>query len=181
LKKNIEDENINKTRVIKLFLASSNELKSEREKIEQELNRRNKLLRKKGFVIDLSIWEDAKYIGNSLRSQDNYNIEIDECNLFILLFYSKMGKYAQEEFEKAASLFNQHQMPKVCVFQKDIDLPKSLNKRDFMSRSDFLDKMKELEHFPILFENKDQLVNDVKSIIDKVLLDTSFVDTLGFE
>ena len=56
-------------------------------------------------MIELLIWEDGKHIGKSLRSQDNYNLEIEQSNLFAMLFYSKVGKYSSEEFEKAKSLF----------------------------------------------------------------------------
>ena len=181
LKKDIEEENINKIRVIKLFLASSNELKSERDKIEKALGRKNDLLRNQGFKVALSIWEDAKSVGKSVRSQDNYNLEIETCNLFTMLFYSKVGKYSLEEFELANSLFDKEKMPRLCVFQKDVDLPKNQSKRDSISRFDFIDKMTELEHFPILYKNEDQFVNQLKDIIDKLLLDTSFVDMLGFE
>ena len=181
LKKNIEEENINKIRVIKLFVASSSELEKERKKIEEALGRKNDSLRKRGFIVKLSIWEDAKYIGKSLRSQDNYSLEIEECNLFCMLFYSKVGKYSLEEFELAKSLFDKEQMPRICIFQKDIDLPKDQSRRDSTSRFNFIDKITELEHFPMLYKNKDQLVNELEDIIDKVLLDTPFVDTLGFE
>ncbi|GAA0881260.1 hypothetical protein GCM10009119_42300 [Algoriphagus jejuensis] len=91
--------------MLKLFLASSNELVSEREEIERVLSRKNKSLREKGFLIELTIWEDARFIGKSLRSQANYNLEIEQCPLFAMLFYSKVGKYFLQEFALAKSLF----------------------------------------------------------------------------
>ncbi|MEL6655514.1 MAG: COR domain-containing protein [Bacteroidota bacterium] len=166
------------TKVLKLFLASSFELKTEREKIEQALNRKNKILREQGFTVDLRIWEDGKHIGTSLRSQDNYNLEIEQCDLFAMLFYSKVGKYALEEFKLAKSLYEKEETPRICIFQKDKDLPRNLKKADADSRYAFLDLLEKLEHFPTLFQNEDQLVNQLEDVIDKLLLDEAFVKRL---
>ena len=145
-------------KILRIFLASSNELLEEREKIEQALNRKNKELRKEGVLIELSIWEDAKYIGKSLRSQNNYNSEIESCDVFAMMFYSKVGKYSLEEVELAKSLFDTKQIPRILIFQKDIDLPKNISEVDFEGRSNFLKKLKELEHFPVTFNSTDKQI-----------------------
>ncbi len=181
LKENVVREGSPAIRILNLFLASSNELIGERKEIEQALTRKNKSLRKQGFLIDLLIWEDGRHIGKSLRSQDNYNLEIEQCNLFALLFYSKVGKYSSEEFEKAKSLFDNRTMPRIRIFQKDKDLPKNLNKADADSRYEFLERLKKLEHFPVLFENTDKLINEVEDAIDKLLQDEAFVKQLKVE
>ena len=181
LKENVARESLPKIRLLNLFLASSNELKSEREKIEQALSRKNKSLRKKGFSVELLIWEDGKHIGSSLRSQDNYNLEIEQCNLFAMLFYSKVGKYSSEEFEKAKSLFDKTAIPRMCIFQKDKDLPKNLNKADWDSRYEFIERLNNLEHFPTLFDNSDKLINEIEDAIDKLLQDEEFVKQLKVE
>ncbi|MBO9202027.1 MULTISPECIES: COR domain-containing protein [Niastella] len=181
LKGSVERESAPEIRILKIFLASSNELEKERIQIEQALNRKNKLLRKKGIVIELLIWEDGKIIGQSLRSQDDYNVEIRQCDFFTMLFYSKVGKYSFEEFTLAKTLFEEKGMPRLRIFQKDVDLPKNLQKRDADSRYDFLEKLKELEHFPVPFQNTDQLVNELEDAIDKLLADEAFVKQLKCE
>ncbi len=178
LKQNVGRESRPEIRVLNLFLASSNELINEREKIEQALNRKNKILRQQGFWVELLIWEDGKHIGKSMRSQDNYNLEIEACNLFAMLFYSKVGKYSLEEFELATSLFENKKVPRICIFQKDIDLPKKQGKADANGRFNFLERLGQLEHFPILFENTDKLINELEDAIDKLLRDEAFVKTL---
>ncbi|WP_167599175.1 hypothetical protein [Chlorobaculum sp. 24CR] len=45
-------------RTIRIFLASSNELKADREAFEIEINRKNKLLKNKGVFLELVNWED---------------------------------------------------------------------------------------------------------------------------
>jgi Leucine-rich repeat (LRR) protein len=181
LKENVVRESLPGIRILNLFLASSNQLASERQKIEQALGRKNKLLRKQGFLVELFIWEDGKHVGKSLRSQDNYNLDIEHCNLFAMLFYSKVGKYALEEFKLADSLLEKKGMPIISIFRKDVDLPKDQEKTDADSRYDFLELLKEIEHFPVLFQNTDELVNELESIIDKLLQDEAFVKQLKVE
>lgn len=170
-----------KTRLLRIFLASSNELEGERKKIEQELARKNKLLQKRGFCVELLHWEDEKFVGRHLRSQDNYNLEIDQCHLFALLFYSKVGKYTAEEFERAVSLAQQKGGLVLRVFQKDAHLPKTQSQRDATSRFEFIDRLKALEVFPDLFQNEDQLVNQLEDVIDKLLDNEQFTATLPEE
>lgn len=181
LKENVVRKSGTEIRTLKLFLASSNELINEREKIEQALGRKNKLLKKQGFLIELLIWEDGKHICNSLRSQDNYNLAIEQCDFFAMLFYSKVGKYSLEEFKLAKSLFQKKEKPRISVFQKNIDLPKNQNKADSDSRFEFLERLKKLEHFPIQFENTDKLIHVLEDTIDKLLLDEAFVKQLNTE
>lgn len=181
LKEKVVRETVSEIRILNLFLASSNELAHEREKIEIALSRKNDVLRKQGFSIDLLIWEDGKHIGKSLRSQDNYNLEIAQCHVFAMLFYSKVGKYSLEEFELAKSLFDTEAMPRICIFQKHIGMPISQTEADAKSRFEFLKQLNELEHFPTLFDNTDKLVNELEDIIDKLLQDESFVERLKVE
>ena len=132
-------------------------------------------------MIELMIWEDGKHISKSLRSQDNYNLEIEQCDLFAMLFYSKVGKYSWEEFELAHKLFKSKAIPRLCIFKKDIGLPNNLSKADADSRFDFLERLKKLEHYPVLFDNTDKLINELERAIDKLLLDEVFVEGLGVE
>ena len=181
LKEKVPGENSSEIRILNLFLASSNELEIEREKIEQALGRKNKSLKKQGFLIELLIWEDNKHIGKSTRSQDNYNLDIEQCNLFAILFYSKVGKFSLEEFGLANSLFGTKGVPRICIFQKDVDLPKKQSKTDAESRFSFLELLQEKEHFPVLFQNTYQLIYDLEDSIDKLLQDEDFVKELKVE
>lgn len=181
LQDNIRSKYNSNRKVINLFLSSSIELKNEREKIEQGISRKNKVLKNNGFTIELMIWEDGKYIGNSLRTQDNYNQEIELCNLFIMMIYSKVGKFSLEEFNIAAKLFSKKGMPRICIFRRDKNFPKDQTKADALSFHDFLEQLKKLDHFPFLFENVDMLMNNLEHVIDKLIEDEEFVKTLSLE
>ncbi|HFA48450.1 MAG TPA: hypothetical protein ENJ95_05455, partial [Bacteroidetes bacterium] len=169
LKEKVEYTPPPETKTLKLFLASSAELKEERNEIEIAIGRKNKILRKQNIFIDLMIWEDGKFIGNSFRSQDNYNLEIDECDYFVLLFYSKVGKFTKEEYERAKKRFDENGVPRIKIYQKNIDLPADLSRRDFNSRKDFMDELNEEEHFPEKYKNTDGLVRSLEKDIDKLL------------
>lgn len=93
----------------------------------------------------------------------------------MFLFYSKVGKFSLEEFEKAKSLFEATAKPRILIFQKDKDLPRNQSEQDAESRFKFLKKLAEYEHFPVLFENTDMLLYQMEDAIDKLLQDNSFV------
>jgi hypothetical protein len=76
LQQEIKHENAEERRTVRVFLASSAELKAERDRIEQAVNRKNKDLNEQDIFLHLSLWEDGQCIGKSFRSQDNYNEEV---------------------------------------------------------------------------------------------------------
>jgi hypothetical protein len=86
------------TKITKIFLASSSELVDDRIAFEIFINRKNKLLVKYGVFLELVIWEDFLDVMSKTRLQEEYNKAIRECDIFIMLFYSKVGKYTEEEF-----------------------------------------------------------------------------------
>ena len=75
----------------KLFLASSSELKEDREQFEIFIGRKNKEWFAKGVFLDLVIWEDFLDAVSQTRLQDEYNKAIQECDLFVMLFFTKVG------------------------------------------------------------------------------------------
>ena len=88
-------------KTIRLFLASSSELKDDREQFEIFINRKNKELHTKGIFLELIVWEDFLDAISQSRLQDEYNKAIIGCDIFVMLFCTKVGKYTYEEFEKA--------------------------------------------------------------------------------
>lgn len=168
-------------RVLKLFIASSSELKPEREKIEQSLSRKADAYRERGFKVKLLIWENSKWIGSSFRSQDNYDKDVKECDFFALLFHSKVGKFSFEEFREAKSRFVDMGNPRIVVFKKDVPLPTNQSREDAESRFDFIELLGENEHFTVDFKNADVLINDLEDVIDKLMRDKEFVTSLEIE
>jgi hypothetical protein len=73
----------------KIFLASSEELKKDREQFEIFINRKNKDWIAKGIFLHLIIWEDFLDAMSQTRLQDEYNKAIRECDIFVMLFLVK--------------------------------------------------------------------------------------------
>lgn len=104
---------------IKLFLASSNELKADRNEFEIFIRRKNDEWKTEGKpYLNLEIWEEASDAMSATRSQDEYNKIIKEVDIFVMLFWTKVGKYTHEEFSLAKKLFLETGKPRVLVYQK---------------------------------------------------------------
>ena len=102
---------------VKIFLASSAELKEERQLFEIEIYRKCKAWFEKGIFLHLEIWEDmSAKMSASGRSQSDYNEVIKECDILILLAYTKVGIYTAEEFEVAHGQFRKTEKPFIFTY-----------------------------------------------------------------
>ncbi|MFK5970659.1 MAG: hypothetical protein QM487_11145 [Candidatus Marithrix sp.] len=138
------------TEIIKIFLASSEELAQERKDFEYFIYQRCKAL---GVLIEIIAWENS--ISNSMsktRLQDKYNEVISDCNLFVGLFYTKIGKWTEEEFDTAWKSFHRSDKPLIFTYFKKI---KRQDKQD--SLQNFLNKLSGLGHFPTVYKNTEDL------------------------
>ena len=77
----------------KIFLASSSELKDDRKEFEIYIYRKNKDWVRRGAFIDLIVWEDFLDQLSPTRLQDEYDKEISSSDIFVMLFWTKVGKY----------------------------------------------------------------------------------------
>jgi hypothetical protein len=150
---------------IKIFLASSNELKTEREQFEREIYRKCKIWFDQGVFLYLDIWEDLSTRMSDTCSQDEYDKKVKTSDLFVLLAYSKMGMYTAEEFETAFGAFQATKKPFIFTYFKDI-----------ASGSDpslqlFKDKLEALGHFYAHYTDFDDLWNQLNKELDRLLLD----------
>lgn len=107
----VEDGNGSQLRTVKLFLASSSELKPEREKIERFIAKENRNLIAQSIFIDLVIWEDLKLGFHGNRIQDYFNEQMLKCDIVVFLFFKKLGDYTKEEFDIAYEHFKHDNKP----------------------------------------------------------------------
>jgi len=151
-------------KTIKIFLASSNELKPDREQFEIEVSRKSKLWKDKNMFLELVIWEDLSARMSSTRSQDEYNKKIKECDLFVLLAYSKVGMYTEEEFETAFGAFQKTKKPFIFTYFKNIES----NTEDSLEA--FKNKLKNLGHFYATYSTFDNLWNQFNKELERLFL-----------
>jgi hypothetical protein len=142
----------------KLFLASSSELKEDRKDFEIFIGRKNKDWIAKGVFLELVIWEDFLDAVSQTRLQDEYDKAIRECDLFVTLFWTKVGRYTEEEFETAFGQFKSTNKPFIFTYFKDAEISTaSAKKKGLMSLWAFQEKLSALGHFYTVYKNLDEL------------------------
>jgi hypothetical protein len=153
----------------KIFLASSFELKDDRTKFEILIGRKNKVWREQGVFLELVIWEDFVDAMSRKRLQDEYNRAIRECDVFVMLFFTKVGKYTAEEFETAYGQFQANGKPLVYTYFKDAPVSMgSINAADFTSLTEFKQKLKDLGHYQTDYVNSEALLLHFLQQLDKL-------------
>ena len=160
----------------KVFLASSSELKEDREQFELLINCKNKEWVAQDVFLELIIWEDFLDAMSKTRLQDEYNKAIRECDLFVMLFCTKVGQYTEEEFETAFGQFKATNKPFIFTYFKDVQISiGSANESDLMSLLAFKKQLGALGHFYSVYKNIDQLKFHFNQQLDK-LADSGFIE-----
>ena len=160
------------TKTIKIFLASSKELKDDRNAIEVFIGRENKRLKESGVFLQLDIWEDYIDKMSKTRLQDEYNKAVKYADIFLSLFWTKAGKYTVEEFGEAYAHFKETGKPYIYTYFKNKSIkPNDIRQRDMNSLLDFKDQLQELGHFPSHYENIDDLKNQFKAQLERIIPD----------
>ncbi|MCB1869508.1 MAG: hypothetical protein KDI43_13575, partial [Gammaproteobacteria bacterium] len=103
--------------VKRIFLASSEELKEDRRAFELMLGRINQQWRQKDIVFDLVVWENFIDAMSPKGLQSEYNKTIHECDIFVMLFFTKVGRYTLAEFETAhAEMLAGHRCQRIYTY-----------------------------------------------------------------
>lgn len=153
---------------IKIFLASSEELKEEREKFEIEIYRKCKAWFDEGVFLHLDVWEDLSAQLSATRSQDEYNKHIQEADIFVLLAYTKVGMYTAEEFENAFGQFQKTQKPFIFTYFKNAEISMADITPSVMSLLQFKQKLGELGHFYANYKDFNDLWNQFNKELDRL-------------
>ncbi len=160
----------------KIFLASSAELREDRREFESFINEENKSLHDDGVFFELVMWEDFIDALSKTRLQDEYNKSIKESDIFVMLFFTKVGKYTEEEFEIAFGQFKEKDKPVVYTFFKNAPINSGDVNDEFQSVLDFKKKLSKLGHFYTVYKNIDDLKYQFSKQIKK-LIKSGFIKT----
>ena len=154
----------------KIFLASSSELQEDRKEFEIFIHRKNKEWVEKGVFLKLIVWEDFLDAVAKTRLQDEYNQAIRESDVFVMLFFTKVGKYTAEEFETAFGQFQATRKPFIFTYFKDAPISTgSANQKDLMSLWAFQEKLNALGHFQTVYKNTEGLLLHFNQQLDKLV------------
>ncbi|MCE7914254.1 MAG: hypothetical protein DYH15_06095 [Nitrosomonas sp. PRO4] len=151
---------------IKIFLASSNELQSEREHFEREIYRKCKAWIDRGIFLHLDIWEDLSARMSLEGSQSAYNQYVKAADLFVLLVHSKVGMYTAEEFDTAFGQFQATKKPFIFTYFKTPD-----GVIADASLAEFHQRLKDLHHFYSPFNDKNDLWMQFNKELDRLETD----------
>lgn len=157
---------------VRIFLASSSELAEDRQAFERLVNRKNKLWHDRGVFLELQMWEDFLDVMSKTRLQDEYNAVIRDCDLFVLLFWSKVGRYTLEEFETAVGRFKATDKPFILVYFKAPIKPEGGGSdADRQSLEAFEDRLEALGHYKTAYQHVDRLALHFSEQLDKLAAD----------
>ncbi len=151
---------------IRLFLASSSELKGDREQFEIFIYRKCKTWFDRGLFLHLEIWEDFLDAMAPGGLQSAYNRAIAECDLFVMLAHNKVGLYTAEEFGQAFGQFTETQKPFIFTYFKTPHATTS--REDLQSLWAFEDKLKALKHYKTEYRNIEGLREHFGNQLEKL-------------
>lgn len=88
-------------KTIKIFVASSEELKAEREMIASLANDLSTKLEKVGIQVIAVEWENLDASMGEPHKQEEYNEKLRECEMCMVLYWTKFGMYTKTELDTA--------------------------------------------------------------------------------
>jgi hypothetical protein len=150
---------------IRIFLASSIELETDRKAFESFLYQKSKLWQKeRNFFFELVNWEDFADAMAATRLQDKYNEDILICDFFVMLCWTKVGRYTEEEFKTARKQFLETGKPLVYTYFKDA--PATQEKHASLEAFDKM--LVEMGHFKTVYKNTEGFLLHFNNQLDKV-------------
>ena len=105
------------SRIITIFLASSDELIHDRNSFHSFIATLDDIYEPRGVRIKLKRWEDFTAHCTGTRTQDDYNRIVRQSDMCIAMFHRKGGKFTIEEFHQALEEYNSNKKrPKTYVY-----------------------------------------------------------------
>ena len=163
-------------KLIKIFLASSEEMDYDRMAFGNLVRRLDDVYEKRGVRLKLFEWEDYDSAFNDKRKQSEYNEKVRESDMFLALFHKKAGEFTVEEFDVASDAFREKASPKVYTFLRDL--------RPGETASPELEEFKhrlfeEMGHFWCRYDNRDSL--QFQFVMQLQLVENNMDDSLKVE
>ena len=107
-------------RTIKVFIASSDELTPERKEFDTLFHHLNTIFTARGIRLEPVKWEFLDSSMGRLHKQEEYNREIKDCDICVVMFWQKFGDYTDEELKVADAEMRAGRKPvKIYVFFKE--------------------------------------------------------------
>jgi hypothetical protein len=153
---------------LKIFLASSEELREIRDEFELYFRRQNDS--SPGPYLEIVRWENFLDAMSKTRMQDEYNIAVRACDVFVCLFRTRTGTFTEEEFDNAHDAFLKKGRPHIFTFFQDADVSTvdETKRSDLRSLWAFQDKLRRLGHYFTVFKNSEELTLKFRDQLDRL-------------
>jgi hypothetical protein len=142
---------------IKIFLASSEELREDRIAFELMIGQLNQDWVPRGTFFHLVVWENFIDAMSREGLQQEYNKAIQDCDIFVMLFFTKVGRYTAEEFDHAFGSFMAGNKPLIYTYFKDDLILTGDIDQGVMSLLEFKAKLKTLNHYYTRYRSAEEL------------------------
>ncbi len=149
--------NMTDRKIIEIFLASSSELREDRDQFRIFISEKNNEYIEQNIFLKLVLWEDFLDAMSRTSLQDEYNKAITKCHVFVSLFKTKVGQYTEEEFDHAFGAFKENNRPLIYTYFKDSLVRRSEINKNIYSLIKFKDKLSDLGHFYTYYDNINEL------------------------
>ena len=165
-------------KTINLFLASSNDLEEERNAIDLMITKEYDHLKKDSIQLKLVRWEDMLQSFQPTSFQDSINVQLFLCDIFIVLFGIRIGKFTLEEFEIAYERLKNNQKPNYLFvfFKTGIEMDDDIED-DYMEVVKLKKKIKTYEQIYHTYKDINSLKLSIKEqlrlIISRIQEDSS--------
>ena len=156
-------------KTIKIFLASSSELKQDRDGFELHFRQVNDRWLKKGIYLQILRWENFLDAMSETRLQEEYNKEVRNCDIFLSLFKTKTGKYTEEEFNVAHEAFKAKQKPLIYTYFNDAQIYMASITEEINTILAFKKKLSNLGHYHTDYKNIDHLKLQFQTQLDQLI------------
>jgi len=155
-------------KIIKIFLASSDDLQEERKALSLWISRKNKPLLKENMFLELVIWEDLMHSLQGQRIQDYFNKEMLDCDIVIALFYTRVGVFTKEEFDLAYDHLKDGKKPEYLFVGFKISPPERISS-EYIEIIKLRKEIEDNEQLYISFESTDSLILKLDTQLNKII------------
>jgi hypothetical protein len=159
---------------INIFIASSAELKQDRDDFREFISVLNDRGHEKGIYLKLIEWEYFLDSVSQTAKQDDYNAALKKSQIVICLFYTKAGKYTQQEFDTALQQFKETGSPLIYTYFKAGAPESDPNDVQALDLAKFKKRLGDLKHFYTVYKSIDDLKNQFRNQLD-ILEEKGFI------
>jgi hypothetical protein len=156
-------------RTITIFLASSSELREERDAFDLHFRQANDRWLQKGIYLKILRCETFLDAMSETRLQDEYNEGVRKSDIFVSFFKTKTGKYTEEEFDVAHATFMDKKKPLIYTYFKDVQVNTGSITEEFTTLLAFKKKLANLGHYHTHYTSIEDLKLKFQQQLDKLI------------